>query len=82
LSLLVSLSLKIPDFDGRSLEVSGGREGLVVKGLTFLTPAVKEALVEVEGELAVVDADAQRGVGAEDKEVVLASPFPNLKMQK
>lgn len=40
---------------------------------------MKEALVEVDGELAVVDANAQRRVGAEDEEVVFASPFPNLE---
>jgi len=42
---------------------------------------MKEALVEVDGELAVVDANAQRRVGAEDEEVVFASPFPNLKLK-
>jgi hypothetical protein len=41
---------------------------------------VEEVLVEEDGKLAVVDADAKGGAGAEDEEVVLTSPLPNLEI--
>lgn len=70
-------SFEVPGFDGGHHEVTVGAEWVIVEGLAGLAPASVKALIQKEGELTVVDADADRPDWAEDEEVVLAGPLPH-----
>jgi hypothetical protein len=64
---LDNFSFEIPDFDGCSLKISGRCQRFIIEGPTLLTSSVIKTFVEIDRKFTVVDADAYRGIRAQNE---------------